>query len=136
MKLPKPVNSLFLAILVLFSFSACQRVPVHPVARMLVARNRPQGANHADLFTMDDTVQFSVSMTWDDVTQNGGFHIVRTNWYKGDTLVSTNQRFALFTKAPYFWRSWRSAFGLGQGNFKVEILVDDQSMGSAEFTIQ
>lgn len=86
-------------------------------------------------FSTQDVIRFYASVQWDDPTKGAGIHDINYNWYSGNKLVSTFSRRCEFVRSPTDLHTTRTASDLGIGHFKVEILVDDNVIGSKEFDI-
>lgn len=86
-------------------------------------------------FTSQDVIIFYVAVGWDDPTKAAGIHDIDYNWYKGDKLVSTFSRRALFNRSPADLRTTRAASALGTGHFKAEVQIDKKTVESKEFDI-
>jgi hypothetical protein len=88
-------------------------------------------------FSTTDVVRFYVSVTWDDVTKEAGFHDVIWNWYQNGKVVGhLEDQNGYFKGAPNMRFATQPASGLGTGHFSVECLIDGKRTAAAEFDIK
>ena len=89
--------------------------------------------NPESFYTDRDTIDFSVFVTWADVTKPMGIHKVIWNWYKEGKLVSSSTKDIVFEVSPFHLWSRRPALGLGKGHFRVKVSIDNIIIAERDF---
>ena len=118
-------------ILLAFMLSACGK-PLHVATLQL--GNRLNGdntvGNHTTRFKPDDRIYAAV------LTDATGSSRIAARWTYNSQMVSEEERRVSYKGAGATAFEFKSASGFPVGDYKVEILVDGQSVASRDFRVE
>lgn len=64
-----------------------------------------------------------------------GQHVVRWNWYEGQTLIAEQNKTLDFPRMPYRFSRSLAASDLGIGRYRVEVIVDGARVDEQSFDV-
>jgi hypothetical protein len=70
-----------------------------------------------------------------DGDSRSGQHLVRWNWYEGQTLIAEQNKTLDFPHLPYRFSRSLAASDLGIGHYRVEVLVDGVRVDEQSFDV-
>ena len=126
----RPITSVVVFILAI-TLAACSK-PLHVATLQL--GNRLNGdstvANHTTRFKPDDRIYAAV------LTDDTGSSTIGARWNYNGQMVTEEERRVSYRGAGATAFEFKSASGFPVGDYKVEILVDGQSVLSRDFRVE
>lgn len=87
-------------------------------------------------FTLKDVIRVETYLTWPDATGEGGLHDLQWRWFRSGVLVSrTTRDNQSFDTTPFSLWTSKAAASLGQGDYTVDVVVDDKLVVTNKFSI-